>query len=508
MSSRPRKTVIVIGAGMGGMATAARLAARGHNVTVLEQRDTYGGKLATYQRDGFTFDLGPSLFTIPAVYRDLFLKTGGELEDCIDLVELEPAFAYQFADGSRVSMPGADTARCANALGDALGGHAADEWKALMARAADMWRITREPFMAAPLDGINTLLPLARNLGDVRTIAPWLSLRALGKKYLRDPRLIALLDRYATYTGSDPRRAPAALATVPYVEQTFGAFHIRGGLRTLGDAVYHRSLQCGVQFAFNTDVARINVTGQVTGVTLADGSTVNADVVIANADAWNVYSDLLQDMGDDPRRTSPLKALKRSTPSLSGFSLLVAVRGVTPNIAHHNVWFPADYDDEFDSVFGYGRHATARPVADPTIYACVPQDDAMAPAGHEAWFILINAPRHGDGSSGTVNWDAPGLREQYAQHILSVLAQRGVDLRERMLWSVARTPADLERETRSPGGAIYGTSSNGARSAFLRPANKSPIEGLFLVGGSSHPGGGLPLVGMSAEIVAGLVHAG
>ena len=172
----------------------------------------------------------------------------------------------------------------------------------------------------------------------------------------------------------------------------------------------------------------------------------------------------------------------------------------TSDVRHHTVLFPDDYDAEFDAVFGPEAH----PVDEPTVYVCSPDDDTMSPAGHEAWFVLVNAPRHGLGP-GCVDWRAPGLAQSYAAKVLDVLAARGLDVRDRLLWHEVRTPADLETATRSPGGAIYGTSSNGARSAFLRPANRSPVPGLFLVGGSAHPGGGLPLVGLSAAIVADLV---
>jgi phytoene dehydrogenase-like protein len=181
------------------------------------------------------------------------------------------------------------------------------------------------------------------------------------------------------------------------------------------------------------------------------------------------------------------------------------------------VLFPPDYDDEFDSVFGTGRHRRTgpRPVPDPTVYISAPDDPALRPDDdHEAWFVLVNAPRHvppgheadagGPWSTG-VDWDATGLRDRYADGVLAVMAQRGLDVRDRVLWREIRTPADLERETGSVGGSIYGTSSNGLRAAFLRPANRSPVPGLFLVGGSSHPGGGIPLVGLSAAIVAGLI---
>lgn len=492
--------VVVVGAGMGGMAVAARLSVKRHQVTVVEQAATYGGKLGSFERDGFVFDTGPSLLTIPAVYRDLFNKTGGPLESSIDLVDLEPAFGYRFPDGVTVDMPGVDPGMCAHVLGQALGGTAEADWRAFMARAASIWQVTRRPFLEAPLTGTRDLLPLARNVGDVRTVAPFTSLRALSRRYLHDPRLRMLVDRYATYTGSDPRKAPAALATVPYVEQTFGAYHVAGGIRKLADALYDRTLERGVAYRFSTDVAEVLTTSAgVTGVRLADGEVLDADIVVANADATHLYRDLLR----DPRGAEPLKRLRRTTPSLSGFVLLLAVKGRTPGLRHHNVWFTGDYDAEFDAIFG--RHA--KPVHDPTIYVCAPDDDAMRPdADHEPWFVLVNAPRHGTaGERGTVDWTAPGLAESYRDRVLQVIADRGHDVRDRLLWSEMRTPADLERGTRAPGGSIYGTSSNGPRAAFLRPANASPVPGLYLVGGSSHPGGGLPLVGMSAEIVADLI---
>lgn len=482
------------------MAVAARLAVKRHQVTVVEQSATYGGKVGRFERDGFVFDTGPSLLTIPAVYRELFNMTGGPLDASVDLVDLDPAFGYRFPDGVTVDMPGVDPGVCAHVLGQALGGTAEADWRAFMARAAAIWQVTRRPFLEAPLTGARDLMPLARNVGDVRTVAPFTSLRALSRRYLSDPRLRMLVDRYATYTGSDPRKAPAALATVPYVEQTFGAYHVAGGIRRLADALYGRTLERGAVYRFSADVAEVLTTGAgASGVRLTDGEVLEADIVVANADATHLYRDLLH----DPRTSEPVRRLRRATPSLSGFVLLLAVRGRTPGLRHHNVWFPADYDAEFDAIFG----RDARPVDDPTVYVCAPDDDAMRPdADHESWFVLVNAPRHGTaGERGTIDWDAPGLAESYRDRVLAVMAARGFDVRDRLLWSEVRTPADLERGTRAPGGSIYGTSSNGPRAAFLRPANASPVPGLYLVGGSSHPGGGLPLVGMSADIVATLI---
>jgi phytoene dehydrogenase-like protein len=184
---------------------------------------------------------------------------------------------------------------------------------------------------------------------------------------------------------------------------------------------------------------------------------------------------------------------------MAGFVLLLGLSGRRPGVAHR-VYFPGDYDAEFDAIFG----RRPKPVADPTVYVHAPDDAALRPDDDsEGWFVMVNAPAH-DPARG-VDWDEPGLRERYARRVLDVLAERGADVRDRIRFVETITPADLERRTGSPGGAIYGTASHGPRAALRRPANRSPLRGLYLVGGSAHPGGGIPLVLMSAEIVAGLI---
>lgn len=491
--------VVVIGAGVGGLATAARLATLGHRVTVCEQAPVVGGKAGTFTRDGFTFDTGPSLLTLPAVYRDLFIKTGQPLEDVVELVEVDPALRYRFPDGVWLDVPNASRGRMRAAFDDALGPGTGADWEGFLDRAMQIWQATRVPFLESPLGGPRDLARLARRTADLRTVAPWRSLRGLGARYLRDPRQRMLLDRYATYAGSDPRRAPAALAVIPYVEQTFGAWHVRGGIRRLVDAVHDRALERGATVRTRADVAEVLVEGgRAAGVRLTTGELLAADVVVANADATHLYDELLPPSAGGGRAA---RRLRRATPSLSGFVLLLALRGRTPDLAHHTVLFPRDYDAEFDAIFG----RTPAPVGDPTVYVSAPDDPALRPDDdHEAWFVLVNAPRHGTGP-GRFDWRAPGVAGSYADRVLALMAERGLEVRDRLLWREVRTPADLERATRAPGGAIYGTSSNGVAAAFLRPANRSPVPGLFLVGGSAHPGGGLPLVGLSAAIVAGMV---
>ena len=484
--------VVVVGGGIGGLAVAARLARMRHDVTIVERSESVGGKLGEWSRDGFRFDTGPSLVTLPATLRDLFLKTGKPLEDVLDLQPLETLAHYRFPDGTEMDLPNSGAVGIASAFQQAFGGKAGDNWTRFHSRAERMWAVARTPFVESPLGGPATLASLAlRQPAAMWRIAPWRSLRDVGRACFDDPRQVLFLDRYATYTGSDPRRAPAVLSVVPYVEHTFRGWYVAGGLRQIAVAVRERAEQRKVRIITGAEVTRISAEhGRVDGVELKDGGRLEADLVVSDVDAGVLYEHLLP-------RPELLRPIRRATASLSGFVLMLGLRGEDP-MPHHSVLFGSDYDAEMDAVFG----PDARPVDDPTIYVSAPPD--AAPAGHQAWFVLVNAPRHGSGP-GCFDWDAPGVSAAYATRIVDLLAARGHDVRDRLLFAEHRTPADLERDTNSPGGAIYGTSSNGWRAAFLRPANRSPVPGLFLVGGSAHPGGGLPMVLMSAAITAELI---
>jgi phytoene desaturase len=463
---------VVIGAGVGGLTAAVRLARAGHRVSVFEQAGVVGGKLGRYSRrtpEGlFRFDTGPGLLTLPQVFEDVDL----------DPQPLDPIVRHVFPDGTRLDSC-ADPDEFAARLRAAFSAGAARDWQRLWRRAAKVWNASWRHVLTSTVDSPLALYRLAWRFRDLAAVAPGRTLRGLGRGYLADARLRMLLDRYATYAGADPRRAPAALVAIPYAELTFGGWYLPGGLGTIADALATRCLELGVAVHTGRTVTRIDgAAGAVGGVTLAGGDTVPAEVVIANADARSVYRDLLP----DPRRL-----VRLGTPSLAGFVLLLGVRGRTPGLAHHTVFFPADQDAEFDAVFG-GRLA-----GDPTVLVTVADDPAVRPDGYEAWFILVNAA-----PQGPVDWRAAGVADGYADRILAVLAERGVDVRDRIVFREIRTPADLEAATLTPGGSIYGTAAH----RLLRPANRGPLRGLYLVGGSTHPGGGLPMVTLSATNVA------
>ncbi len=505
--------VVVVGAGLGGLATAVRLCAAGHRVTVLEQSDQVGGKCGRIEVDGFVFDTGPSLLTLPAVYRDLFATTGRALDKVLDLVPVDPVCHYRFADGTILDMPNASRGRIGAALDGSLGPGAGQQWLDLLTRGGQIWAATRDPFLSTAHTGAGSLARLARANADMRTVAPHLSLRALGERYLEHPHLRTLLDRYATYAGSDPRSSPAAFATIPYVEQAFGGWYVRGGLNRLATATAERAQQLDAEIRTGTKVHAVSLDGRrVDGVVLDDGAggagaLLRADVVVSSVDARHLYRDLVPDSAGRAARSLGTR-LSNDTASSSGFVLMLGLRGRTPGLGHHTVLFGPDYDDEFDALFGTGSHAARpRPVVAPTIYLSAPDDETTRPDDDsQALFALVNAPVHspGDPRRG-VDWDATGLAGAYGDRVLALMAERGVDVRDRVVVRRHMTPADLERRTGSVGGAIYGQATRGGLGPFRRPTNASPVPGLYLVGGSTHPGGGLPLVGMSAEIVAGLI---
>jgi phytoene desaturase len=491
--------IAVIGAGVGGLSVAARLAKAGHTVEIYEASDQTGGKCRTEWFGDYGFDTGPSLLTIPAVYRDLFLKTGKRLEHVLDVKPVDPAFAYHFYDGQQVTFANLSNPKTYLEIEKSFGKDAANQWRELMDRADAMWEVSREPFVESELKSIWSLIKRKNFLKDLRIIAPFTSLRALSKKYKLHPNLAMIIDRYATYTGSDPRKTPAVLLTIAYVEAAFGAWHITGGIGNLPKALEQRCLDLGVRIHLNTKVAKINVVNEsATGLTLENGQIVNADLVVANADAELVYNQLLD---IDVKSAKPERVkLKRASKSLSGFSLLLGLdnsKGEAVALSHHNIFFPKDYDAEFDQIFDQKVAVT-----DPTIYVCAPKDAAMVKGvNKESWFVLVNAPRH-DPENG-MDW-RKGAAE-YAQVLIKKLDALGLNVSSRLDQMQIRTPLDLEQYALAPGGSIYGTSSNSARSAFLRASNRSTVKNLYCVGGSSHPGGGLPLVGISAEIVAQMI---
>jgi phytoene desaturase len=471
--------IVVIGAGMGGLAAAARLATVGHQVTLCEAAPTHGGMLGQYERDGFRFDTGPTLLTLPAVYRDLMLKTGRtRLEDEVELRPVDPGSAHLLPDGTRLTLANASLARVQSALDSRLGAGAGGRWGEMLERGRAVWEATRRPLLEEPLPDDPSALhrdpyvPARRGLlaRATRTLAD------VARRELRDPRLTALLDEYALRFGLDPERAPASLTSLPYMEQSFGVWYVTGGLRALADAVLRRCEARRVDLRFGTRVDAVLGEDRVTGVRLADGSILDADVVI-----------------DDRAPVSAVSA----TAAPGRFTLLLALRGSRPEDAvHRTVVHAPDRADELDALFGPVPRLCERP----TLQLLRPDDATLAPTGHEAAMVTVTVP-----AQGPVDWTDSARVAAYADAVLAHAAQAAPDLADRVLSTHTRTPADTAAETGAPGGSVPPPSLAGAGGAFLAPPNTGTPTGRYRVGGSAHPGGGLARVGMSAAVVAALV---
>ncbi|MBE1531906.1 phytoene desaturase family protein [Actinomadura algeriensis] len=467
--------VIVVGGGVGGMVAALLLARGGHEVRLHEKLDRLGGKLAERERDGFVFSLGPSLLTLPGLFRDL----GVEREP----LRLDELCRYRFADGSRLRAFGDPDRTAAEVERLAPGQGAA--WRAFYGWAERCLDASRRTFFAGP----RGRRPDRARPGDLLAVAPGRTLDGLARHFFRDPRLHAYVGRYATYAGSSPYRAPAALGCVPAIEHGDGGWYLPGGLPRLADDLAGLLAGAGVEVRTGSEVTGILADRTaVSGVALASGERVRADAVVVNADAAALYARLLP----DHRRLRRIAALG---PSSSAFLLLAGVDGRTEGLPHHSVLFSGDYRREFGDIF---RRRV--PPADPTVYVgCSAVDDpSQAPAGAENWTILVNVPAGDPG-----RW--PLTPAAYRDLVLERLAERGHDLAGRLRFVEEFTPADLRDRYGAVGGAIYGGAYRGRFAPLRRPGNRGPRRGLYLVGGSVHPGGGLPLVAMGGRIVAALV---
>lgn len=463
--------IAIIGAGIGGMSAAIHLARKGHDVTIYEKNHAAGGKLTHEIIDGFHFDTGPALLTLPQTFSNLGVE--------LPLVRLDHPFRYHFPDGSSLETHDDKDATRLEFERLVPGGGA--QWKTMMAHGRRVWEVAERSFLTGAMYPLSDLVRRFRSPLDFVSIDPVRSLAQRGEKLFSDTRMRQWFNRYATYSGSSPWRAPATLSCIPYVEQQYGSWYIKGGLAQLAQAMAETAEKAGAQFVLDSDVSGVHAVNRVVHAITVNGERIKTDAVVSNADAEHLYRDLFPDR----MRRAQVNRAGRST---SCFTLLLGLKGTTPELTHHTVWFSGNQKKEFEQI------ASSRGIADdPTIYACVSSvsDPSQAPYKHENWNVLVNA-----GAGTETGWQA------YAAEIVDRLG-----IGDRVVSQTLITPSDLENSFRSPGGAIYGTSSNGRHSAFLRTRNRGPAKGLYLVGGSTHPGGGLPLVAMSGGIVANLIEA-
>ncbi len=497
------ETVVVVGAGVGGLAAAIDLARGGADVLVVEKATAPGGKMRHIEVDGMAIDAGPTVFTMRWVFDSLFADAGRRLQDFVTLRPAEILARHAWRPGAHQGAhqgahPGArqggrldlfaDIERSADAIATFAGPRDAQGYRDFCARAADVYRTLREPFMASQLP---SPVELVRRVGLSRLDAMWRTapLRtfwsALGQHF-HDPRLRQLFGRYATYVGSSPFLAPATLMLVAHVEQD-GVWLVEGGMRRVADALCALGTSLGARYRFGAEVREILVEkGRAAGVVLATGERIAADSVVFNGDAAALSRGLL---GGAVTGAVPVADARRR--SLSAVTWCMRARAHGFPLLHHNVFFAEDYAAEFSAVFR-DRGITQWP----TVYVCAQDRGAaerQAAGAVERFLVLINAPADGD----TREFNAV----DYAPRVFGLLRDCGLDL-EPAGEGVATTPDGFEKLFPASGGALYGRANHGAMASFRRPGAKSRIPGLYLAGGSVHPGAGIPMAAMSGRLAA------
>ena len=491
-----RRRVAVIGAGIGGLVAALELAAQGLDVLVLERADGPGGKLRAVEAGGARIDSGPTVFTLRSVFEEIFAACGELLEAHLTLQPLERLARHAWGPRDRLDLF-ADAERSADAIGAFAGPAEAAGYRDFCARARRIYGTLEPRFIRIQRP---SLLSLSlshgpRGLLDVMRISPYTRLwRALGQHF-HDPRLRQLFGRYATYSGCSPFRAPATLMLIAHVEQQ-GVWAVEGGMQRIATALAGLAAARGARFRYGAAVAEVlTEAGRAIGVRLEDGEQIAADAVVVNADAAALGRGLL---GVTAARAAPRAHRAPRSMSALTWSMLAETGGFP--LLRHNVFFSNRYAAEFEDVFR--RH---RLPAAPTVYVCA-QDrgggETPAPAGPERLFCLVNAPATGDFHP----FSAAEIRE-CEERTFSHLERSGLHVRPHPDRTVATTPANFERMFPGTGGALYGRTLHHPFASFQRPGARSRIPGLYLAGGGTHPGPGLPMAALSGRLAAASVLA-
>ncbi len=485
----------VVGGGLGGLAAACTLAARGHSVALFEKNDWLGGKAAQLERDGFRFDMGPTILTLPSVLERIFGEANRPLAEALDLRRLDPQWRCFYEDGTTLDLAEdvevmAD--RVAEYAGRAADGEGYRRFQSTAARLHEVseryffWRNTGSVFDTMRNVGVGPKL-----IGDLLALRMGRSVAGTVRGHVSDARVAQMMDHFTQYVGSSPDASPAVLCGIAHMQSEEGVWYPMGGTRAVPEALASLAADLGVSVHLGASVDRLAVSDdRVTGLRLEGGETHEFDAVVCNEDTVLAHRNLLNGHGERFRRR------RKYEPACSGVVLYLGLSERYDHLAHHNFVFSRDPDEEFAAIYEQGE-----PAEDPTCYVCAPSctEPGVAPENGEALYVLVHAPYlrpHHDWSEML-----PAYRDRIVQKLRSTAGLD--DLEDRIVHESVLTPQDIADRYRVLDGAIYGLASHGRYFGAFKPANRSPdLGGLYFAGGSAHPGPGMPMALMSGWIAA------
>lgn len=481
---------VIVGSGIGGLAAAIRLAVKGYSVDVFEKNNYPGGKLSAFEKGGFVFDAGPSLFTQPSNIEELFTLAGKPIGNYFEYQSVPVSNHYFFETGKKIKA-WTSTEKFAEELEDVAG----EPKENLINYLNDSKRLYNNIgtiFLNDSLHRIQTWTSstLIKAIASLRLTYLNSTLHQYNSKRFRTPEAIQIFNRFATYNGSSPFQTPAMLSLIPHLELNEGTYYPKGGMISITRALQELAQDLGVRFHFNRAVEKIlHENNRINGIEVS-GEKIKADVVVSNMDVYFTYKLLLED-------SYRAKKILRQERSSSAYIFYWGISREFPELDLHNIFFSTDYLKEFEGIFKTGAITS-----DPTVYVNITSkmEPGFAPSGKENWFVMVNTPAHRN-----QNWNElkPTIRNAVIQKLSRML---GKDIESDIEVEETLDPFTIETKTSSYMGALYGTSSNSRFAAFLRHPNfNRKLKGLYFCGGSVHPGGGIPLCLRSAKIACDLI---
>lgn len=495
----PSLQVVVVGGGLAGLSAACVAAARGHRVTLLDKNGWVGGKAAVHEADGYRFDMGPTILTLPSVLRRVFQEADRKLEDYLQILPLDPQWRCFFEGDDAVLDLVADVPAMRKKLDEFTGSPSSGEgYERFLKVSERLHGVSDRFFFWRSVGGLRDTMDVggafsAAVLKDVLSLRMGRSVASVVRSHVPEKRVAQMMDHFTQYVGSSPYASPAVLCGIAHMQTQEGIWYPVGGTRAVPVALERLAGELGVEIRTGVDVTRILTDGDgVAGVETADGETIRCDAVVSNCDAVRTYRELLRDTPESTR----FEKSNRHEPACSGVVLYLGLDRRYDQLLHHNFVFSRDPEEEFDFIYRRGQ-----PAPDPTAYVCAPStsEPAVAPEGCEALYILVHTPYLRPGH----DWDK--MLPEYREVILDKLERTAgmTGIRQAIRYEASLTPEGIHRRYRVLDGAIYGLASHGKFLGAFKPANRRrDLRGLYLAGGAAHPGPGMPMVLMSGWIAA------